>query len=721
MQMTRVLTVALILAGSSLAQSSDVAKWPDIGLFGGYQGWDLWRSKFNSRPGGELAKGGVAGLRLGYDITSHFGLEGAYTYGVNNFRTFPDQSGPLRLQNLGLGARNHSLSLNPVWNFGAAGGKLRPYVTAGLGGITFAPTDAAGRNVRTNGAGFGASGVKNDLMPAFNWGGGVKYNLTQLLQLRFDARNIITRQPHLGLAPNNMIPGGVFAAPGGTAGGLQATAGLGFNLGGLMGRSSSSTAAPSSGGATTRVNRGDDGKALRVNLAGGVSPIVKGVSTKLTASTDALDAASVTYLWTVNGMGTDVTGPEFTFNSQGREPGDYKICATATSTAKGWAPGSECYTVTVTAQRGVIGTISESVKINAGESAKLHAGSDAPAGETVTYDWTLNGQPVPSAAGAEYRFNSEGRQPGVYEVCVTATAHAVQSQKVCSTVTVEACTNPSISLGSVGGAEIFAGERVNIPVTAQPGSCKSPVRITYRAGDGAVAGDAAGNSATGVFDSTNVAFDRTNRSKLQRKSVVVTATATDEKGNTAAVQTGIIVKLAPAAQRLDDVLFASRSSRVNNCGKRVLLEILAPRLRDDPEAKVVLIGHIDESENGGGGVAARRNGRRRAAAPVRHLDKARVLNAAAAISGGEGICPSLELSRVKVGYAGKAQGSEVRPTFCGGSTEVRATKRAGTKADTRAPYRRVEVWIVPSGAAMPTGVNLLDAPAAEVKALKCPK
>ena len=63
----------------------------------------------------------------------------------------------------------------------------------------------------------------------------------------------------------------------------------------------------------------------------------------------------------------------------------------------------------------------------------------------------------------------------------------------------------------------------------------------------------------------------------------------------------------------------------------------------------------------------------------------------------------------------------MRPTFCGSSTEVRATKRAGAKADARAPYRRVEVWIVPSGAAMPTGVNLQDAPAAEVKALKCPK
>ena len=59
MQMTRVLTAALVVAGSSLAESVDALKWPDIGVFGGYQGWSLWRSKFSSRPGGELATGGV--------------------------------------------------------------------------------------------------------------------------------------------------------------------------------------------------------------------------------------------------------------------------------------------------------------------------------------------------------------------------------------------------------------------------------------------------------------------------------------------------------------------------------------------------------------------------------------------------------------------------------------------------------------------------------------
>jgi hypothetical protein len=52
-------------------------------------------------------------------------------------------------------------------------------------------------------------------------------------------------------------------------------------------------------------------------------------------------------------------------------------------------------------------------------------------------------------------------------------------------------------------------------------------------------------------------------------------------------------------------------------------------------------------------------------------------------------------------------------------------ERAGqalTEADARAQYRRVEVWFVPAGAAMPAALRgAVDAPAAELKKLGCPK
>lgn len=147
MQMTRVLTAALILAGSLLAQSSvQMLKGPNIGIFGGYQGWDLWRSPGTIRPGDKLKGSGVLGVRASYDFTYHVGLEGAYTYGNKNWRSHPR---PL--------ASNHHFSLNPVWTFMSPGSRARPYVTAGIGAISF-------RRKAPLRPGFNES----DLVPAFN-------------------------------------------------------------------------------------------------------------------------------------------------------------------------------------------------------------------------------------------------------------------------------------------------------------------------------------------------------------------------------------------------------------------------------------------------------------------------------------------------------------------------------------------------------------------------
>jgi opacity protein-like surface antigen len=713
MQLTRALAASLALAGAVFAQTADGPGRPAVGLFGGYQGWSLWHSNYDDRPGGKLAQGSVFGTRGGFEINRHLGLEGAYTYSANNLRLFRDQG-----TQVGFGARSHHISLNPVWSFRGRDAKIRPYVTAGAGALFFKATEEARRDIGLPvNSELGAKSMKTDLMPAFNWGGGLKISLTPLATLRFDARNILTRQPHFGLPQNNLIPNGVFVAPGGIGSGLQLTAGIGFNLSGEDSARARTIPPPP----PPRAAR--NAKTLRVNLAGGTSPISPAGVVKLIASTDAPDPTAIRYKWTVNSLGAEAAGSEFEFYGKGREPGDYKICATASSTDREWAPGSECYTVTVEPFVPVRVTISEPVRINLGESTKFTAKADGPGSDAVVYEWLLNGRTVPGEPGGTYTFRSENRQPAVYEVCVTGGVNGVLSQKACSSANVVPCTNPTVSFGAMPSGEIFAGEKLNIPVIVQPGSCGSPVRVSYRAGDGVITG----NGDTGVFDTTNVAFDRTNRSKLQRRSVPVIVTATDDKGNTATASTNVIVKLAAAAQRLDDVLFAASGSRVNNCGKRVLLEMLAPRLRDDPEASVLLVGHMDEAESGAAVSPARKGkkGAHRKAVAAggsgRNLDRARVINAAAAISAGEGICPSLELSRVKVAFAGKAKGGDMRPTFCGSSTEVRATKRAGAKPDMRAAFRRVEVWIVPNGAAMPPGLTVRDAPEAEIKALHCPR
>jgi hypothetical protein len=158
-------------------------------------------------------------------------------------------------------------------------------------------------------------------------------------------------------------------------------------------------------------------------------------------------------------------------------------------------------------------------------------------------------------------------------------------------------------------------------------------------------------------------------------------------------------------------VFPLNSSRVNNCAKRLLLEELTPMLRADPDAKVILIGHRDTGER----VVKGRT-------PVQ-VDEARVLDAAAVLSAGKGICPSLDLSRVKVNWVGTDQTSEARPALCGTSTNVKERGGQGVKeSDKRAEYRRVEIWFVPGGADIPANLTgLQDAPSGLIQAKGCPK
>src|SRR4029077_14439938 len=107
------------------------------------------------------------------------------------------------------------------------------------------------------------------------------------------------------------------------------------------------------------------------------------------------------------------------------------------------------------------------------------------------------------------------------------------------------------------------------------------------------------------------------------KPVTVTATVTDAKGGSASASTNITVNLAAQVKHFDDIVFPKDRARVNNCGKRVLIEQLYPMLNSNANYDVVLVGHIDTN-----GVPQAKSSKRR------HLDRDRVLNPAAILSGG---------------------------------------------------------------------------------------
>ena len=246
---------------------------------------------------------------------------------------------------------------------------------------------------------------------------------------------------------------------------------------------------------------------------------------------------------------------------------------------------------------------------------------------------------------------------------------------------------------SVNPTTINYGDRLPLNATARGSDCGGAVTVRYSASEGTITGT--------QYDSSGVAFDMANRLKQQSKSVTLTATATDTKNQTASANANVTVLLKPEASR-QDIVFANRSARVNNAAKRYLIEQLTPRLRDDPNATVILIGHRDMSETG------------RAAA---NLDHERVYNTAAVLSAGKQICPQLDLSRVQVVYAGTDQADPPMP-FADSSVKER---RGQAATDQRAQFRRVEVWFVPGGADKPNVSGAEAAPAREIQAKGCPR
>jgi outer membrane protein OmpA-like peptidoglycan-associated protein len=337
-----------------------------------------------------------------------------------------------------------------------------------------------------------------------------------------------------------------------------------------------------------------------------------------------------------------------------------------------------------------VGSISGARDVCPGESLTL--GSNATvSGATPSYQWLVNGSPS-GATGTS--FSVPTASSGTESIALRVSAGDQSATSGAVSVRVKNYARPTVHL-RLAQTTIAAGGTDGVSATATGSECGDPVRIAYSASEGTIGG--------GVYDSSSVAFQQ-NAGRLQTKTIRITATATDRTGAQATDTAELTVTSKPVARRLEDLVFPANSSRVNNCAKRVLLEVLTPILRDDPNAKVILIGHRDSSEK------------------VTTLDRARVLNAAAVLSAGTGICPLLEVSRIQGAWVGTDQSSPTKPSFCGTSTDVKEKAgQAVVDSDQKAQFRRVEIWVVPGGADMPAGVSATDLPAPAVKALGCPR
>jgi hypothetical protein len=330
----------------------------------------------------------------------------------------------------------------------------------------------------------------------------------------------------------------------------------------------------------------------------------------------------------------------------------------------------------------------------AGTTVVVTPGGVIPADATA--QWSVNG--APASQGSAFELQTAGLAPGSYRVGLKVAGEAYNDASAETTVRVRGYQPPS---GSVQASprEIWVGESATVTASFRPGECGGALGApTITATEGSVSGDS--------FDSSAVRFDPSITSE-QQKTVVISATASDGKSSASAETTLVVKKKAALlAKRLPDIVFARGSDRVNNCGKRLLLEELKRLTESDPTGTVVFVGHQTDNESKWPG-----------------LDQKRALNAAAVISASQGICTSFPPGQIQVSAAGTAQhGVDPQPYFCGASAVSERPGQTVSESDETAKYRRVELWFVPTGGVFPASVgNYQTAATLSVSSLGCPK
>jgi hypothetical protein len=568
--------------------------------------------------GEKLITGGVVGGRAAWNFSEHLGVELSYSFLVNNVRLVTPVSPGLPSYNFG--QQIYYPALNLVYNLKRRGSRFQPYVTVGGGGAIFSPTQKAlqfAHDPATQ-AVYGSGGLSDNLQAALNYGGGVKFHLSEHFGLRFDARGFWSRNPTFGLP--DYPTGGIYIPGKNHLNGLQATLGLVLYLG----KPYVPTQQPPPL-APTPLNAGE--------ITGPANTLCQGKAITLRSTASDPGGHSLTYSWKLNDQVQDATGPELTFTPN--NAGDFKVEVVITDS-------------TSTPPRSVTaGPLTLSVR----EYAKPQ---------------------IASVAAQPLSLSCTSDSNGTHSTSLTAQASG------------SAC----------GGALTYKW-------SVSEGSLTNADR------------------ATSSFDSSSLNFE--GGSQAQSKSITATLVVSDETGQSATQTTSFTVNCPPQFKRLSDIVFAKDKARVNNCGKRVLVDQAAPQAGSNYD--IVLVAHRAADENNSSASGTRSGRRAQRAAAARALDEQRALNAAAVLTGGHGVCGTLDPAQVKIDWVGTDSTSTPDPALCGTSNLPAAKERRGSQVTELDKDRRVEVYLVPrNSSTLPPAVkNARPLPENDLRILGCPK
>ena len=235
-----------------------------------------------------------------------------------------------------------------------------------------------------------------------------------------------------------------------------------------------------------------------------------------------------------------------------------------------------------------------SVYAGTSDSVQVHVNASDPDNDQLTYTYTATGGAV-DGSGPDGRWTPSGLAVGTYTVNVKVDDGKGGTATCSADIAVAPKPNqpPTISC-STDRSPILPGERTGITATASDPD-GDPLTYSYSASGGTVNG----SGPKAEFDSTGLAPG----------SYTVRCSVADGKGGTADANTTVDVQQPPAppqATKVGDCGYTKvGASRFDNLCKRVGDDV-ALRLKNDPNAKVVIVGFADKKEPKAAKLAAAR-------------------------------------------------------------------------------------------------------------------
>jgi outer membrane protein OmpA-like peptidoglycan-associated protein len=235
-----------------------------------------------------------------------------------------------------------------------------------------------------------------------------------------------------------------------------------------------------------------------------------------------------------------------------------------------------------------------SVYAGSNDTVTVHVNANSPDNLPLTYSYTASGGAV-EGNGPDARWNPSGVNPGSYTVTAKVDDGKGGTASCNAEIRVEEKPHhpPTVSC-SANPTTIMPGERSTISCNATSPD-NLPLTYSYSASSGQISG----NGPQAQFDSTGA----------QPGTVTIKCEVTDSRGDKAEGSTTVEVQQPPPppqATKVGDCGYTTAGvSRVDNACKRVLDDV-ALRLKNEPNAKAVVIGYADPKEPRAASLAAKR-------------------------------------------------------------------------------------------------------------------